>query len=572
MTLSNKLVILVVSSVLLGSIFTFSTASAQISPGKLSSYHEALEGIKNCIQCHQLGEAVTNQKCLDCHHLLRSNIAENRGFHASRKVETEQCADCHQEHNGRDYELVYWPDGQDNFDHSLTGYVIEGAHKGLACQRCHQKRFRNSVQLSSDASINPGRTFLGLDHNCLSCHVDEHRQQLTDNCLDCHSYQAWQPADKFNHSTARYQLTGKHLETGCEKCHPYQVAEGEISKDLIGKSERQGLVALYQGLAFSSCNDCHQDVHQGRLGVNCSGCHSTEGFKTTVNGGKFSHDKTDFPLFGKHIAVECYKCHKSGKLTDPLDYEFCSNCHVDPHQGQFQNRADGGLCESCHTVEGFIPSTFGIETHQQGSYSLTGSHLAVPCIACHIRTTDEAGNLVTQFDLKHDDCASCHEDIHQGQLKIWQEKGGCAYCHNTDTWHRTSFDHQLARFKLDGKHREILCLKCHQIETEEGGRQVWMKPLDMTCAGCHDDVHRGQFIEQGNSAAECEKCHHTAGWNQLSFDHNRDSQFALDGAHRKLPCNDCHKPAMIAGQTAVRYRPLGKECIDCHRKTEHSGN
>src|ERR1035441_8582808 len=42
----------------------------------------------------------------------------------------------------------------------------------------------------------------------------------------------------------------------------------------------------------------------------------------------------------------------------------------------------------------------------------------------------------------------------------------CESCHNTDVWKqfRTSngFDHATTKFPLDGKHREVACMKCHK--------------------------------------------------------------------------------------------------------------
>src|SRR5512140_1337752 len=115
-----------------------SSASAQISPGKLSRFHESLEGLTNCTKCHVLGEEVANSKCLDCHSPVQSRINAGTGYHSSVDVKNSKCASCHSEHNGLDFELINWPGGKKGFDHGRTGFALEGAHRGRECSACHR--------------------------------------------------------------------------------------------------------------------------------------------------------------------------------------------------------------------------------------------------------------------------------------------------------------------------------------------------------------------------------------------------------------------------------------------------
>ncbi len=65
---------------------------------------------------------------------------------------------------------------------------------------------------------------------------------------------------------------------------------------------------------------------------------------------------------------------------------------------------------------------------------------------------------------------------------------------------------------------------------------------------------------------DCSRCHVVGeSFRQLSFDHQRDSRFPLDEVHVKIACSACHVPQNVPGWgTAVRYRPLGIVCGDCH--------
>src|SRR5512140_728724 len=122
----------------LGSWLLSTAAFAQISPGKLSRFHQSLEGISNCTKCHDLGEAVADSKCLDCHSAVQSRIAAGTGYHPSTEINTAKCGTCHSEHNGLDFELVNWKGGKQIYDHRLTGFALEGAHRNKECSSCHR--------------------------------------------------------------------------------------------------------------------------------------------------------------------------------------------------------------------------------------------------------------------------------------------------------------------------------------------------------------------------------------------------------------------------------------------------
>jgi len=110
----------------------FGSGMAQLSPGDLHRSHKHLEGIENCTSCHESGEKLSADKCLDCHLILKKEINAKKGLHS--RSEFQVCADCHVEHQGRDFDLIYWKEGIQNFDHTQTGYRLEGKHKNLKCR------------------------------------------------------------------------------------------------------------------------------------------------------------------------------------------------------------------------------------------------------------------------------------------------------------------------------------------------------------------------------------------------------------------------------------------------------
>jgi hypothetical protein len=520
---------------------------AQISPGPLSRAHAKLEGSTHCLECHDPDKGVSTAKCLGCHEPLQARVAAGKGLHA--RPEYRDCKTCHVEHQGLEYELVWWGKaGRGAFDHAQTGQPLAGKHAQISCEQCHKTR-----------------SFLGLATDCASCHKDEHRGQFAGRaCTECHTQVAWKPAPGFDHARTSWPLTGRHAATGCEKCHALRrpdPADPAVS------------YRVFRGVAGRDCAACHEDTHKGRLGKSCSVCHSTSSWHTTVTAG-FDHNRTAYPLTGRHAQVACEKCHVPGRPLR-MKHERCIDCHADAHGGELAGRADQGRCESCHDVQGFRPARFGPDEHAKTAYPLTGAHLAVACDACHrpaagtaprsaLRSAATAGNGAIRFRFAFTRCVDCHRDPHRGEVSRFMATGGCEACHRVDSWRQITFDHNQTRFALAGSHARVSCAGCHR--RTEAGRPPG--PLRFTgapqvCEGCHHDPHQGQFAASGR-ATSCERCHTTDNLRATKFDHARDSRYRLDGAHAKLACAACHRPETQGGESFVRYKPLPTTCTGCH--------
>lgn len=537
-------------------MFTFAVnVWAQLSPGDLHKSHADLEGVENCTQCHESGQKLNPDKCLTCHKILKSQISDNKGLHANK--EYTQCENCHIEHQGRNYDLIFWKNGQDAFDHNLTGYKLEGAHSKLKCNECHKAANIKDIAKIKEAKKDPDKTFLGLKQECLSCHHDEHRGQLDQKCLTCHKMDAWKPAPDFNHDKTGYPLTGRHKNVECKECHK-TVVDNKFPKD--------NSFLQFAKIKHNLCTDCHKDVHNNKFGSNCTKCHNTSGWKN-YDQQNFNHSKTRYPLKGKHVNVQCESCHKPGKPIKIAQFQNCKDCHSDFHKGQFLARKQKGACEECHSVNGFTPSSFTIEMHQKCSFPLQGSHLAVPCLACHKTIMGRANReKMIQFQFKSMECISCHDDVHKGKtLKFVtnQKAQGdmCAYCHNVSSWHEIEFDHSKTGFVLEGRHLKAACSKCHLSENSDN----WLfKGTAKECLSCHDDIHQGQFITVENKL-DCARCHTPVDWLAEKFDHERDSNFSLKGGHKFVPCSGCHKSENRNGTEVVKYKPLNTKCESCHK-------
>ena len=532
---------------------------AQLSPGDLSEAHANLEGLKNCQECHETGKQVSSQKCLACHKILNARISEGKGLHALEGH--KDCILCHVEHLGRSADLIHWPGGMQAFDHTQVGYKLEGKHAELNCRQCHQAKNIANIDKFKDAGRNPERTFLGLQQNCLSCHRDEHRGQLTGACLSCHTFDGWRPATKFSHATTKFALTGKHMQVECAKCHK-PVTDNKYSDD---KDYLQFTV-----LNYGKCSDCHEDIHRGKFNQACSECHNTSGWKQT-NLTEFDHAKTNFPLKGKHADLKCESCHPAGQALTGLKYARCLDCHQDYHQGQFANRPSGGDCNECHTESGFVPAKFTIDDHQKTKFKLEGAHLAIPCLACHKKITNQAGVETMQFDFKSSRCADCHKDPHAGEADKYAKAEGCRNCHNVDSWRKISFDHKLTGFALEGKHSEVACRKCHlPVNENVSQHSLRFTGLKKACESCHDDIHQGQFTKQieihgvSMKITDCDRCHTSTNWAPRKFNHNRDTAFKLEGAHESVKCDGCHQKVNREGKTFTWFKPIDTSCEHCH--------
>ncbi|BDG09952.1 hypothetical protein [Anaeromyxobacter paludicola] len=559
------------------------------SPGPLSRAHEKLEGLQQCTKCHVVKGQLSAARCLECHQELAGRVKQGRGLHGRLPAaDREACNRCHLEHQGRDFALVDWGGPKERFDHARTGYRLEGKHAAARCDGCHAPARIADPGVKQLLAREPGRrTFLGAPQACASCHFDEHRGQLSQDCQKCHGLQGWKPASLFAHDRTGYPLEGKHRPVACAKCHK---VEREPARDpgALTRPASPEAFTRYRPVAHGGCQDCHKDPHQARFGQDCQRCHAPALAWTEVRATakeRAFHQKTRYPLQGAHETVACQACH--GPFAGQparfrgLAFQACRDCHLDAHVGQLTGGSRAGACERCHTVQGWQPARFDLEDHTTSRYALQGAHRTVACSLCHVHDPRLADRVPAEararlarekrparvspalFSLGPSQrCEQCHADPHAGQFPERMARESCAACHEQQSFLPARFDHQKdSRFPLTGKHGKAACASCH---APGAAGAVRYKPLETACAACHRDPHAGQLAVNGRD--DCARCHDTRDWKQTSFQHAPPfTTFLLQGKHARAKCEACHAPVAVGGGAPVRrYRGLPRTCEGCH--------
>jgi hypothetical protein len=410
---------------------------------------------------------------------------------------------------------------------------------------------------------------------CSDCHRDQHNQKFAGACTSCHTVDGWK-TEKVDHAKTTFPLRGRHADLKCVSCHTQSPIKVKLAAD--------------------RCTACHAaDPHRGEFKQDCTSCHTEQGWRQV----KLDHrakTKTAFELTGKHADAVCTACHKgvkltaariaggraaapktTGKTTVPGDVDFrglsttCVSCHADVHRAELGTR-----CDTCHATTTFRITTF---KHDRTPEFFGGQHTTVQCAKCHAPQLPDNAPARTRTDAPLDGwkfknvattCASCHRDIHLGQLGA-----ACETCHSITgiKFAAAGFSHARTKYPLVGKHQDAACAKCHKSETgafpASHGTAVRFKGLSTTCQGCHEDKHLGQV------GSRCDTCHTPASFKVPTYKHTDKPGFFV-AKHASAKCQDCHKEqegAFPAGRgTTVRYKGFGTACATCHADLDkHQG-
>ena len=435
---------LITISIIIG--YAFTSGSLIFSPGALNAKGgETLGGVtshaeigSNCKACHTAPweSATMADRCTVCHGEIATDMQKVASMHGKMLHDNPNlgCRHCHPEHRGANAQLTVM--NGELFPHETVGYSLAGHQRTAAglpftCDDCHHG------DISTFASDSSKTCHRQMDVAFTQAHL----LAFGTDCLACHDG-VDRYGEDFNHSRFTFKLTGKHANVICTLCH----LNARTVADLQSLSQ--------------NCNACHHkdEPHEGRFGLDCAKCHSTEGWKPA----KFDHNLAKFKLTDSHANVKCEECHTNNTFKGtPTD---CYSCHKkdDHHNGKF-----GTDCSACHRPTQWEDVTFG---HNKSKFPLTGAHTKVACEKCHS---------TGQFTALSTACASCHGDPgwHKGAFGL-----ECQSCHNTSGWSGAKFSGQHPSFGEEGgiHHGGASCTTCHTVNV-----------FTATCTACHKNGNPG---------------------------------------------------------------------------------
>ena len=297
---------------------------------------------------HQVDYTTTPIQCANCH----------PGDDFSLNQQT--CVDCHASHDPAFMTEHQQPYGNDclachdgvdrmaNFDHTQTGFPLEGQHADTKCVDCHTDH-----------------QFAELPTQCVACHTEPavHAGLFDTQCQACHTPHRWTPATlgsaAFDHSQARFTLTYHKTDFSgavlqCATCHQTDLRKVDLNV----------------------CTTCHAQAdalfmaaHEQQFGSDCLACH--DGVDRMHN---FDHTQF-FALDGHHAEIECVACHTNQQFAGTPS--ACASCHEEPsiHAGVF-----GVQCENCHSTTAWAPASLKFHTFPLDH----GGEGMIACQTCHI--------------------------------------------------------------------------------------------------------------------------------------------------------------------------------------------
>jgi hypothetical protein len=254
-----------------------------------------------------------------------------------------------------------------------------------------------------------------------------------------------------------------------------------------------------------------------------------------------SHDKTNFPLLGKHRSVTCGDCHLNGVIAGtPKD---CEACHWVRRQDDPYKLYFGIHCADCHTPFDWKKLKANSWEHGQAAgFPLAGVHKTMDCTACH---PDK------NFKGQTQECYSCHrQQYEQAPHHVSANYStDCRLCHfSMTTWSGAQTGH--ASFPLVGRHAAAACADCHKNNVYTGTSQA--------CVSCHLQEYNSTQNPNHKLAGystDCVSCHGASAQNWTDAVVNHDQYWPLQGVHKTIVCSQCHS----AGYD------LPRDCYGCHR-------
>ena len=528
----NKIIIPIYITLLF--LFFYSTGYGDIfSPGKLSWHHEQWDNIDSCSVCHSGDKGIDDNKCLDCHTVLKLRIDKKLGYH---KDKTDSCATCHSDHNGKNYKIMRLD--FNTFDHEKDAdYALTGKHEDVSCEECHPR---------SDSTT----YILGKKNKCIYCHESKHEKKYDDSCSVCHTnnnfkemtpqaldHKFFVPKPKETKwSMKRNRFRQNKRKKDDEKNQTISKDTKVVNFELKGLHKDLECLACHEDYTFETerknCIDCHIDLHSNELGESCEKCHSETKDKRFTDIGIFNHnDKkfSNFKLDGAHENLDCSECHDIDKQKYGFRYKRSSG--FIKYGRDSLTKRELKIKFKFKTPKVKKASSFQLPASSQSSSN------TITCIECH--TNNEHKDV---FGEKGNSCEICHTTesfkINKSEIEIGKKLDHLIL---SDSLFIIENKHKglTEKYRFDVKKNKFDCLICHTKDLKKERISLFgkEKPKEYnSCITCHEDIHDNTL---GNNCSECHTDKELFNNVKTLFDHNKI--FELKDLHEKLECNECHK-------------------------------
>lgn len=369
-----------------------------------------------------------------------------------------------------------------------------------SCLDCHELI---DQQLESGGGLH-GAIDGELARKCATCHSEHHGEGFAIVNRQSFARAGIPDPEHFDHQLVRWEMDGEHLKLQCSECHP------NADVQVLPKGELR-----FAGLD-QDCSTCHEDAHDGRMALGCATCHGQTSWAGLHSRG---HERV-LPLIGAHGQVACRDCHAENGLFSLES------------MGMRKGRPQPRTCATCHEsphAEEFLRGVALAESKKVES----------ACVVCHLAE---------------------HTSFRQEELSV------------------SAAHHAASGFKLDAPHDQAECQACHDPDGSDFAARYPGRGPDL-CGQCHLDPHGGQFKTgpfalreripahiplAAPEGGDCLACHERERFEPHSFgvEEHALASLALEGAHARTECDECHLDPALNQPRAFRGTPA--DCDRCH--------
>ncbi len=375
---------------------------------------------------------------------------------------------------------------------------------------------------------------------------------------------------------------------------PIIIAAFSFFYNFAGLLFSAGPVTLGHEKYFNSCFDCHAIFSD--MSSACLDCH--EELEKQVDNNFGFHGNMEEEALSN--CMSCHTDHRGPKyfiITDTRSREQLTRLLTNM-RGQKERKykiPDTPLKAGYENLWNLPePDNFDFKTyleklekgfdHNLTGYPLLADHAKVKCGKCHKNIKhfepSQKEGLIPHFELpdlnRKEFCFSCHENVDKSKKRKGHEgKYGkiCEDCHIVGGgpekgWKnlkpKIGEHHDKKNHKLEGKHKETQCRKCHEeIPFEK-------KKEEQTCYYCHEEDDKK--IHEKSLGKECKDCHTPEKFTKSKFDHQK-TDFPLEYSHKKAKCDGCHpKWEEKEGKPKIYDKITDQSCYSCHAKDDtHKG-